>query len=116
MEYNYLIKAAGGNAAKLSVTPWDTTVTSHTSIDGFKDVAAIVVTIAVLDSRSRVIIRDYTKLTGSSVFSDAADGTDTATTWNQALKSSGFASSAGIPPQAASAVRIYQRYYYLNKL
>ena len=37
-----------------------------------------------------------------------------AQTWNNAVNSSTFAATVGIPQSAASQVRIYQRYFYLN--
>jgi len=116
MEYNYLIKATSTHAARLSITPWDTTVSTHTSISGFQDVAAIVVTLAVLDPASRVIINNnnYTNLTGSTYFTDATDGADVAAAWNAEANSATFASDMGIPKSAASAVRIYERYFYLD--
>jgi hypothetical protein len=33
--------------------------------------------------------------------------------WGNAITSSNFATASGIPPTAASQVRIYQRYFYL---
>jgi prepilin-type N-terminal cleavage/methylation domain-containing protein len=132
-EYCYLLKPNTTDPsktfypAKLSNCPWwdfstnkmvSTATLTHTSIDGFKDVAAIVVTFAVLDSTSRVIVGDYTKLV--TAFPDAQEGLDVATDWNDLINSRGayagknFATAAGIPRSAASAVRIYQRTFYLN--
>ena len=113
LEYTYLLKANESHAAKFAITPYDTTATpAHTAINGFQDVAAIVVAIAVLDSASRAIVHDYTKLT--SQFADAQDGADIATSWNAAINGPNFAASAGIPRSAASAVRVYQRSFYLD--
>ena len=112
-EYTYLLKSTATQAARLSITPYDTSATPpHSSIDGFKDVAAIVVTIGVLDSTSRVIVGDYNALTAA--FPDATDGTDTAAAWNSVVNSGSFAATAGIPKTAAAAVRVYQRYFYLD--
>ncbi len=112
-EYNYLIKSSPTAAAKLSITPWNTTL-GHTSINGFQDVAAIVVTIAVLDNVSRKIVSNYTALTSS--LPDAQEGNAVAASWNSVVNSPTFAGTAQIPLQAATHVRIYERYFYLNSL
>lgn len=113
MEYAYLLRAAGSNPGKLSITPWDTTATPpHTSVDGFRDVAALVVAIVVLDSGSRVIVSDYSQL--GALFPDAEEGRDIAASWNAVVNSPAFAARAKIPRTAAAGVRIYQRTFYLN--
>ena len=118
MEYTYLLKATATQSARLSITPWDTTA-AHTCINGFKDVAAIVVAIAVLDTTSQVLVKDYSSLT--KLFPDAVDSIsdttykgDIAAAWNAVLKSPTFASDAKIPLLAAANVRIYERYFYLD--
>lgn len=113
LEYTYLLKTSPSAASKLSITPWDTTL-GHTSINGFSDVAAIVVTLALLDNTSRKIVFSYTTLTSS--LADAANGQSTAVAWNAKVSGSSFATTAGLPVQAASQVRIYERYFYLNTL
>ena len=122
MEYTYLLKPTATGTSRYSVTPWDTTaVPAHTSINGFQDVAAIVVTLALLDSRSRLLVHDYSVLTGNSLFPDALESTtdskyngDVAPAWNAALKSPSFATQAGIPQAAAGAIRIYERSFPLD--
>ncbi len=119
-EYTYLLKSTTSQPARLSLTPWDTSASpAHTSIDGFKDVAAIIVTLAILDYRSRILVKDYPSLIAA--FPDARDPSsdatyhgDIAAAWNAAIITPGFASTANLPPKAASAVRIYQRYFYLD--
>jgi hypothetical protein len=122
MEYTYLLKpSATGGASRLSITPWDVTATTppHTSINGFQDVAAIVVTLALLDSRSRAVVSNYQNLT--AIFPDAVDSSgdstyhgDVAAAWNAKINSSTFASQAGIPQSAAGAVRVYERSFPLD--
>ena len=51
-EYYYLL-----NNGSLSDIPWDTS-TGHIGIDGMQDVAAIVVNIAVIDPKSKVLLTD----------------------------------------------------------
>ncbi len=126
VEYTYLLKPSTTGAtalpARLSITPWNVAVTpAHTSINGFQDVAAIVVAIAVLDPTSRAVVQDYSKLTSNKIFTDAVEGSsdpnyggDIAAAWNAAIHAPTFASSANIPVRAASAVHIYQKYFYLD--
>ena len=126
IEYTYLLKPCNTGTpplpARLSITPWNPAATpAHSSINGFQDVAAIVVTIAVLDSTSRAVVQDYSKLGSNKIFTDAVEGStdpkyggDIAAAWSAAIFAPTFASSANIPARAASAVHIYQRYFYLD--
>ena len=122
-EYRYLLKPNPTNPnnprARLSIVPYDTQgVPAHTAVNGLRDVAAVVVTLGVLDSTSRIISgKDQTKLI--AVFPDAVDDTttnqvDTLTAWRAALAKSTFASDAGLPLAAASVVRLYQRTFYVE--
>jgi len=81
---------------------------------GVKDVGAIVVALAILDPASRVLVSDYTALAGD--FPDAPPTGEMASAWEDVVKSGSFAETAGIPRQAASAVRIYQRYFPISSL
>jgi prepilin-type N-terminal cleavage/methylation domain-containing protein len=82
--------------------------------------SAIVVAIAVLDSKSRVIVTDYTKLIAALDDPQDADlqaGKDILALWSATVNSANgvnFAQKAGIPVQAAQNVRIFQRYFYLE--
>lgn len=122
LEYAYLLKARPGVPARLSVVPWDADPALspvHTSVDGFRDVAAIVVTLAILDTTSRVLVDDYAALIDT--FPDAAVGSqgvvdDVGRTWMQIANAPGFAAAVGLPPQSAASVRIYERYFYLDSL
>jgi prepilin-type N-terminal cleavage/methylation domain-containing protein len=123
-EYNYLLKPNYSSAttpypSKLSNTPyWDSTTNKmmptnpHTCINGFQDVAAIVVSIAVLDSTSGVIVSNSNTALEKSL-PDAVEGADIRSSWLTIINSSTFAKNAGIPQEAASAVRVYERYIYL---
>lgn len=111
LEYTYLLKATATQPASLSVTPY---LAGHTSINGFKDVAALVVTIAMLDNAGRALVTNYASLESNSVFTDAVNGATPAATWNAAINAPNFAATAGIPRNAASYVRVYERYFYLD--
>lgn len=114
MEYGYLLKGqTSPNGTTLpsapSTVPWDTRV-GHAAVDGMRDVAAIVMTIAVIDSKSRVLVPDD-KLTAliskMNDFSDSLKPGDLETQWQKAIDES------DIPRSAASAIRVYRRYFYL---
>jgi len=104
-EYYYLL-----NNGSLSDRPWDT-ATGHTSISGMQDVAAVSVAIAAIDSKSKVLISDsqMTTLAGRlGDFSAAMRPGDLCTQWQGALDA-----TTDMPRPAISAVRIYERYFYL---
>ena len=86
---------------------------------GVRDISAVIVAIAILDNTSRAVVTSspgFSQLAG--VFPDAnLTGTNPqlmAAAWQNVVASTTFAQQAGIPPTAASQVRIYQRYFYLN--
>jgi prepilin-type N-terminal cleavage/methylation domain-containing protein len=95
------------------------------------DVVAIVVTIAELDTQNSKIVPNSSWATLVAALPDATGsitvtgaggtatynvtaGTSTALAWNNAITGNGFAATAGIPQKAASAIRIYERYFYLT--
>ena len=88
---------------------------------GARDIRAVVVAIAVLDEISRKIVTSDQVAALARMFPDETDS-DLASAqpvfmqqkWQKALQSPSFATSAGIPTEAASHVRVYQRYFYLN--
>lgn len=75
------------------------------------DLSAIVVAIAVLDPKSRLLVTDYTALI--SAFPDAEDGRDLLALWTPVAEDPGLAARTGIPQSAAQAVRVYQRTFPL---
>ena len=104
-EYYYLLK--NGN---LSDRPWDTSA-GHTTVSGMQDVAAMSICLATIDSKSRVLISDsqLTKLIGRlSDFSTPMATGDLLSQWQTALDG-----TTDMPRSAVSAVRIYERYFYL---
>ena len=116
MELCFLLKSftdLGGNSqpAILSETAWDTRQ-GHTAADGLADVSAVVVTIAVLDTTSRNIVKPAELNTAAAKFADFDGVMAPAKAW-QATVDGG---DLGLPQAAASQVRIYQRYFYLNPI
>ena len=107
-EYCYLLQPTSASAASPSLVPYNAAVLGHSNKDFYRDVAGIVVAVAILDPKSRVIVNDYSQLTSQSLFSDAA-GMEIATPWVAAVNRRTFATDARIPQTAASAVRTYER-------
>lgn len=85
---------------------------------GFRDLAAIVVSLAVLDGDSRKITPDTSKLADAlpgPTATDLAANVLPAELWQKAVNdSAAFAAAANIPQAAAARVRIYQRAFPLK--
>ncbi|XHR27656.1 MAG: type II secretion system protein J [Chthoniobacteraceae bacterium] len=135
MEFCFQVKKPsnyGGNAFVVPVTPgtapgqnvnFSGTSTSQTSsLSGvpcvtmrqiYSDIAAVVVTIAVIDPKSRVVVTSSMMSKAASALSDG-DTPDVASTWQSTINSGDFKTASGLPALAASQVRIYQRFFYLN--
>jgi hypothetical protein len=101
----------------LSTNPY---IPPATTINGFKDVSAIIVAIAILDTSSRKIVkRDPTNSTlldstvanqMVSALPEAVSGASVAQTWNNG----DYLTQSGLPAGAAAQIRIYQRSFYLS--
>lgn len=85
---------------------------------GFRDVSAIVLTLAVLDGDSRKIAPDTAGLASALPSPSSANLTNhilAAELWRDIVKNTpSYASTAGVPTAAAARVRIYQRAFPLN--
>ena len=104
-EYYYLL-----SNGSLSDTPWNTS-TGHTSVSGMQDVAAISVCIAIIDPKTKVLISDsqLTTLAGRLPdFSSSMRPGDLLSQWQAVLDA-----TTDIPRPSVSAIRIYERYFYL---
>ena len=102
-EYCYLL-----NNGNLSVTPWYTT----TSVGGMQDVAAVVVDIAVIDPKSKVLLQDaqITSLGGQLVdYSASMAPGQLRAQWQNTLNA-----NTSLPRPAISGIRLYERYFYLS--
>jgi len=114
MEYRYLLKGRvlddGTVLPSLaSAVPWDIRV-DHDAVHGLRDVAAIAVTIAVIDPKSRHLVSDQelaALVTEMDDFSDSMAPGDLEAQWQSAIDGS------GLHRAAASAIRIYRRYFHL---
>jgi type II secretory pathway component PulJ len=108
LEFSFLL-----NDGSLSVTP-------PASGSGVQNVSAIIVALGVLDNTSRTIVPKSTSnptVIDSTVMSrminalpDSAPGQAITQTWSNST----YLTTSGIPPAAASQIRIYQRYFYIN--
>jgi len=124
-EYYYLLKNGG-----LSDIPWDTGV-GHFAVDGMQDVSAIIVDVAVIDPKSKVLINDtqLARLNGAdgqpSALIDwgntSCAGCPTQTQWQTTpglllaqWRTALDANAIGLPRPAISGIRLYERYFYLS--
>jgi hypothetical protein len=105
-EYYYLLKNGG-----FSDTPWDTGA-GHTAVKGMQDVSAIVASVAVIDSKSRVLLTDSQVAALAAGLSDYVVGIapgQLRANWQAYLD--GIIS---LPRPAISGIRLYERYFYLS--
>ena len=115
-EYYYLRKNG-----TLSDLPWDNNpslLPLHTDVSGMQDVAAIVVDIAVIDPRSRVLLgatetqinAQLASLAGQLVdFNSTMGPGQLRASWQNALNG-----ITNLPRPAISGIRLYERYFYLS--
>lgn len=120
-EYYYLLNSAlsanalsnGAVANKFSGGPW-----SNVNSFVIRDVAAIVVDIAAIDPKSRVLL-DNTQintLAGGLADFPSDPGAGAAMVPGQLLANWRTAiDTSGLPPPAISGIRVYERYFYLNQ-
>jgi prepilin-type N-terminal cleavage/methylation domain-containing protein len=130
-EYCFLLKSYTDSRgsiqpAQYACVPYHSNLNHH-SVSGWRDVAAIVVAIALLDPESRKAVSDMSGLAGALY--DAEQGipsgpmglVEPGQAWSREVmgwdiqdQPMDFATVSGIPPAAAGRVRIYQRVFYLN--
>ena len=116
-EYGYVLKGRtlpDGTPlpSVLSETPWDTRAgVDHTSVEGLRDVAAIVAYIAVVGPKERVLA-DVGALNalagGMNDFADSQSPGDLQAQWQAVIDGS------GLPLPVSSAIRVYCREFPLG--
>jgi prepilin-type N-terminal cleavage/methylation domain-containing protein len=81
---------------------------------GIQDISAVIVGLAIIDGGSRVIANKTALAKFTTVLPDFAPETSVlmSATWQSIVNQTTFAKQVGLPTSAASAVRIYQRYFY----
>ncbi len=77
----------------------------------YSNVAALVVAVAVLDSRSSSLLTPAQIMTLSSALNDCPNGNDPISVWNGQLPSF---TPPGIPRQVIENIRFYQRTFYVQ--
>lgn len=127
-EYYYLLKGqtdptTGTTYSSIvSAVPWDTRISTccatnpwspccHNGVRGMRDVAAVIVNVAVIDSKSRVLLNDAqitTIANGLSDYNGQAPGVLRAN-WQSYLDG-----ITNLPRPAISGIRLYERYLYLS--
>jgi hypothetical protein len=111
-EYYYLLKGAGATfPAIFTDTPWDTRI-DHSTINGMQDVSAIVVNIAVIDARSKVLLNSGNIATLGASLADYTVGMlpgQLRTSWQNTLNA-----NTTLPRPALSGIRLYERIIYLS--
>ena len=113
-EYYYLL-----NNGKSSDVPW---ASPHTSVSGMQDVSAIVVDIAVIDPKSRVLLTgaQIATLAGTLIdYGGSAAAGCPAPNWQSPGElrrqwQCVLDSTNGLPRPAVSGVRLYERFFYLS--
>jgi hypothetical protein len=114
-EYYYLLRNG-----TFSDVPWDTSA-GHFGVEGMQDVSAIVVDIAVIDSKSKVLVNDAQTATLAGTLIDyGASGAAGCPTPNWQAPGElrrqwqcVVDSTNGLPRPAVSGIRLYERYLYL---
>lgn len=101
-EYYYLL-----TSGVLSDGPW-----ASLNAIAIKDVAAIVVGIAAIDAKSKVLLSDSQIAALAESLPDYAPSMGAGqlmTDWQSAVTS-----TTGLPREAMSSIRVYERYFYLS--
>jgi type II secretion system protein J len=105
-EYYYLL-----NNGTFSDIPWNTS--THSDVDGMQDVAALVVDVAVIDPKSRVLLTDAQITTLAGQLVDYSSGMvapgQLRSQWQTTLNG-----ITNLPRPALSGIRLYERYFYLS--
>jgi hypothetical protein len=118
-EYYYLLSSSPsvGTANQLSAGPW-----SSTDTFSVKDVAAIVISIAVIEPKSKVLLTDsqIATLAGSLIDYGTPAAGCPAPDWQRPGKlleqwQCVLDNTNSFPRPAISGIRLYERYYYLNQ-
>lgn len=113
-EYYYLL-----TNGHFSVVPWDAAIAGHTTAAGLRDIAAIVVAVAAVDPKTRVLFDNGVVSTISDTLIDYSTGAGhgpgwLTSQWRSSLESPTNATVRTLPRSALAAIRVYERYFYLT--
>jgi prepilin-type N-terminal cleavage/methylation domain-containing protein len=109
--FEYYYQLTNGS---LSIVPWDASIAGHTDVSGLRDVSAIVVAIATIDPRSRVLLTNAKVATIGSRLPDYASSMGPgrlATEWQGRLDTD--SQIAAMPRAAITGIRISERAFQL---
>jgi hypothetical protein len=110
-EYYYLL-----TNGSFSIVPWDSSVVGHTAPAGLRDVAAIIVAVAAIDPKTRVLFSNSTVATIAGTLVDYSAGHSPGwltKQWRSALDSPTNSTVKTLPAAAVAAIRVSERYFYL---
>lgn len=105
-EYYYLL-----TNGTLSDIPWNTATSN--AVNGMQDVAGVVVDIAVIDPRSKVLVTPGQVAGLAGQLTDFSSGMlpgQLRTNWQNTLN----ANTGGLPRPVVSEIRLYERFFYLS--
>jgi len=115
-EYYYVLRNGS-----FSTTPWISPI--HSALSGMQDVSAIVVDIAVIDPRSKVLLNDAQIATIAGTLIDYGATTPavgcSTPNWGNAGElrrqwQCALDGTTGLPRETISGIRLYERYFYLS--
>lgn len=116
-EYYYLLPSGAlSRGPWTGIASWDMSQVSNPTVAGtpaFKDISAIVVAIAAIDPKSKVLLTSTQITTLSGLLGNYVDGMvpgQLLSTWQTALDN-----ITDMPRPAIQGIRLYERYFYLTK-
>jgi hypothetical protein len=96
-----------------SASPWSSLNDASTGNPAMKDIRAIIIGLAVLDPKSRVLLSDPQLATIAQKLDDYSTGAGPlAARWQAQLASD--SDIQAMPKPAINAIRFYERYFYLQ--
>jgi hypothetical protein len=102
----------GAFSATPKSTAWVSTLTAGGNVAGMQDVAAIVVDVAVIDPKSKVLLTNAQIANLAGQLGDYSSGMvpgQLRANWQATLNATG-----SLPRAALSGIRLYERYLYLS--
>ena len=95
--------------------PWDPLILGHTSAAGMRDVTAIVVAVAAIDPKSRVLLSNAQIATIAGKLPDYVSTMGPGqllAQWQNAIATD--VAIAAMPRPAINGIRLYERCFYLS--
>ena len=111
-EYYYLLRN-GAFSTTPKLTAWDPALTAGGNVVGMQDVAAVVVDIAAIDPKSKVLLNNAQIASLAGQLGDYTSGMvpgQLRNNWQNTLNA-----NTTLPRPAVSGIRLYERYFYLSQ-